>query len=380
MTLPSVALKDFSWVARPAPGAPSKEIPPFRKSLPHTLPALFLSLLCLLVFLCLFLFPNETRAQCSGRVINPVTDVCWSCVFPIKLGGATLASGKNDDPETDANALCMCTSGANVTIGLNMSFWEPVRTAEIVRTPYCFPSLGGLELDVGVRAPAHGRTPNKSASGTRTSFYQVHWYHTPWLFVMEALLDTACLEQSAWDLAYMTELDPLWDDSFSSFFLNPDASLFANPAALAACAADCTAASASGALSELYWCAGCQGDIFPLTGWVGAHVTFPQAASLLTARMTMKLHRQGLQWAAYGQKGQCGPYLEPIMDKRLYRTQMVYPARSTAKAGGRCCYPMGASTALWASGKTWAAGGEDAAFLIFRKRDCCQGSGLAPSG
>lgn len=74
----------------------------------------------------------------KGRIINPITDVCWSCVFPIKLGGVTLSSGKNADPETDANRLCLCASGANITVGLNMSFWEPLRTAEVVRTPYCF--------------------------------------------------------------------------------------------------------------------------------------------------------------------------------------------------------------------------------------------------
>lgn len=171
------------------------------------------------VFLfCSFRFSRKLQRQ---EFHNPITDVCWSCVFPIKLGGVTLSSGNNADPETDANRLCLCASGANITVGLNMSFWEPLRTAEVVRTPYCFPSLGGLELNVGIRAPAHGRTPNKSTSAQRSSFYQVHWYFTPWLFILEVLLDTKCLEQSAWDLAYMTELDPLWDDSVTTFFLNP---------------------------------------------------------------------------------------------------------------------------------------------------------------
>ena len=108
-------------------------------------------------------------------------------------------------------------------------------------------------------------------------------------------------------------------------------------------ATDCVGATSSLPISELYWCAGCHGGIFPLTGWVGSHVHFPQASSLLVARFTMKLHRSGLQWAAYGEKGQCGPYLEPIMDKRVYRTQMMYPARTTGKRDGRCYYPMGAS-------------------------------------
>ena len=179
------------------------------------------SLLMLLLSFCFA--ASASAGNCKGRIINPITDVCWSCVFPIKLGGVTLSSGNNADPETDANRLCLCASGANLTVGLNMSFWEPLRTAGVVRTPYCFPSLGGMELNVGIRAPAHGRTPNKSTSAQRSSFYQVHWYFTPWLFILEVFLDTKCLEQSAWDLAYMTELDPLWDDSVTTFFLNPDA-------------------------------------------------------------------------------------------------------------------------------------------------------------
>lgn len=232
-----------------------------------------------------------------------------------------------------------------------------------------------MDLDVGIRAPAHGRTPNKSQSGRRSSFYQVHWYHTPWLFVLEVLLDTACLEQSAWDLAYLTELDPLWDDSVSTFFLNPDVSLFASGAAAAACAADCVSSTAGLPQESLYWCAGCQGGIFPLTGWVASHVHLPQAASLLTARFLMKLHRSGLQWASYGEKGQCGPYLEPIMDKRVYRTQMVYPARRHRKGRRPMLLPgRGFNRPLVFREKPGASGGEDAAFLIYRKRDCCQGS------
>lgn len=30
---------------------------------------------------------------CQGEILNPVTDVCWSCVFPVKIGGkASLSS------------------------------------------------------------------------------------------------------------------------------------------------------------------------------------------------------------------------------------------------------------------------------------------------
>ena len=318
---------------------------------------------------------SQAQASCSGRIINPVTDVCWECLFPITIGNnLSFQTGPFTDVEMDAEALCACSGEANITLGMNLGFWEPIRTLEIVREPFCFPSLGGVSLGDKTFAPAHGRTPNPKERGHRTSFYQVHWYHTPWLYLLEILLDTTCLEQSAWDVAYMTELDPLWDDSTSSFFLFPDVTLFANPIAIGACSLDCVAATTRLPMNDLYWCAGCAGSLFPLTGWVNAHITDEQAFSLLTQRFTLKLHREGLLWRQWGKDGQCGPQFEMVMSKNVYRTQMLYP---TSKTEGQCCRPFGASTAPDAlGGLTPIVKGEDAAFLIWRRRDCCQGARL----
>ena len=171
---------------------------------------------------------QHCMAACYGRITNPVTDVCWECVFPIIVGQNTsLISGSGfPNVTTDADAMCSCRGEADITVGMNLGFWEPIRTIEIVREPFCFPSLGGIKMGGRFTAPAHGRTPSPKKRGHRTSFYQVHWYHTPWLYLLEVLFDTKCLEASPWDVAYMTELDPLWDDSMSSFLLNPDVTLF----------------------------------------------------------------------------------------------------------------------------------------------------------
>ena len=98
------------------------------------------------------------------------------------------------------------------------------------------------------------------------AFYQAHWYHTPWLFVLEAVVDTSCLENAAWDLAYLTELDPIWGDALASFVLAPESAIFANPMAVAACAMDCTAASVmnfSGAAAVRAVCILWQGGSLP---------------------------------------------------------------------------------------------------------------------
>lgn len=311
---------------------------------------------------------------CNGKFMNPITDICWSCVFPLKVGGANIFSMGQEDNGTSkgGNPLCACTNGGIPRVGLKVSFWEPARIVEVVRSPYCFPSLGGIKLDVGIDAPAHGRSQRKG--DPRGSFYQVHWYINPLMFWLEVLVDTACLEQGVFDLAYFTEVDPLWADSELTFILNPDVSLFTSIIAQGACAADCVAATSGFPLNELFWCAGCQGSMYPLDGYVGTHVGGVQASVLLTQRMTNKMHREGLIWAASGSDGLCGYYPQPLMDKTNYKMQMVYPVRATQKIAGKCCQPYGRTTTIWGAGKEFPYKGEDFSYQIFRKRDCCQGA------
>lgn len=329
----------------------------------------------------LFLILNMTglaraAGTCEGSFPNVFTDICWSCVGPIKVGGATVMNmgGVQDDNNSASGFGCFCNNGANIKVGVKVSFWEPSRIAEVVKTPYCFPTLGGANLDLGVSAPGHYRDAD-TKSGAGTSFYQVHWYVNPVMYLAEFLLDTGCLDKQGFDLGYMTELDPLWADSESTFILNPDASLFTNLAAKAACAADCVAASVGFTINSLFWCAGCQGSMYPLTGWVGSHISGVQASALLTQRFTNKLHREGLMWNASGNDSLCGYTLQPLMDKTNYKMQLLHPTPATDKVFGQCCSPFGRTTTHWQAGKEIPyRGGENFTYQIYRKRDCCQGA------
>src|SRR5690554_7922717 len=78
------------------------------------------------------------------------TDICWACLFPIKVAGAQLTPGKA--PEDAATQhLCLCSKGSSgiYTPGLVVSMWEPARIIEHVKTPGCSPSLGGARLPLG---------------------------------------------------------------------------------------------------------------------------------------------------------------------------------------------------------------------------------------
>lgn len=309
-------------------------------------------------------------STCTGKFPNPITDICWSCILPISIGSATIANfGGQEDIPNPPNALCNC--GTQPTIGLSVGFWEPARHVEAVRKPFCLVSLGGVDLDPGIPAPEAARFTTES--GDTNSFYQAHFYINPVMYWLEVVTDWPCLEKGSFDLAYLTEVDPLWNDDELNLILNPEAVLFANPIAVAACAADCVAASLGFGIQNLFWCAGCQGGLYPLNGNVPYHMGGVRTSALIAERLTAKMHRELISWGWHGTPGLCGPYFLLQMDKNAYKTQLTYPIPNTVKDSGRCCQPFGRTTVIWGAGKEYPVKGEDFAYMLFRKRNCCVG-------
>jgi conjugal transfer pilus assembly protein TraU len=308
-------------------------------------------------------------STCTGRFVNPVTDICWSCVLPISIGSIPIVPGGQRDIANPSSPICACP-GTPPRVGVTLGFWEPARQIDVTRTPFCMVALGGVSLNPGIDLGMGAQNTRLTGTAT-TSFYHVHYYVNPVLAWMQVLLDFACLESTPFDIAYMTEFDPLWQDDDLALILNPDAILFANPISVAACAVDCVAATAGFGRPELFWCAGCQGAVYPLTGRVSVHIGGVQASTLLAQRMMAKMHRELIAWGYHGSAALCSPYILPVMDKTAYKTQMTYPVPSTLKLDGRCCQTFGETTQLWGAGREFPIKGEDFSYLIFRKRNCC---------
>jgi conjugal transfer pilus assembly protein TraU len=320
------------------------------------------------VFGCLFLAFSllvfqPLHAKCVGRFVNPVTDICWKCLFPIKIAGFTIAKG-GADPESVNKLLCTCGKPLP-RVGIPVSFWEPARLVDVTRTPYCLVNMGGISVaNTGTRG--RGDIEEDQDTVTKKSFYQVHWYTYPVVYWLELLIDFVCLESLSIDLAYVTELDPLWNDDEKNSILNPEALLFGNVIAQAACAADCIAVTANLPLDPLFWCGGCQGSLYPFTGTVDHHTGGVQASLLIVQKMIARLHREGLLWGYMGEAGLCGKYFMPFIRKSQYRTQMTYPVSNTKN-----CHPLGHTEIFWGAGKEFPYKGSDFGYLIWRKRDCC---------
>ncbi len=327
------------------------------------------SWLLLCIHLCLLVvFSSISSIQaCSGRFVNPITDICWSCLFPITIGPVKVSGGHREDTPNARQIPCQCPRFPYV--GIPVGFWEPARLVDVTSVPFCMVNMGGKKIATStVGYGVHGANGSRR---TQNSFYQVHWYIYPVVYWLELIVDFLCLEQQSFDVAYMTELDPLWNADELSFILNPEAVLFGNLIAQAACAADCTAATSGFPLDPLFWCGGCQGSLYPFTGNNAAHNGGVQASLLMVQRMMAKLHRELLLWGTSGTTNAeiCDKYPLPVIKKTQYKTQMTYPIPTTR--GPMACNPLGRTEVIWGSGREFPYKGEDFGYLIWRKRNCC---------
>lgn len=304
----------------------------------------------------------QSAVDCVGRFVNPITDVCWKCLFPITIAGVKIAGSPMADTPYARNLLCFCPRpGIAVPVpGIPIGFWEPVRLVDVTKSPMCMVSLGGISLGTSSQ---RGIKDDKEG----TAFYHVHWYIYPVIYWLEILLDFMCLEMASVDVAYLTEFDPLWGDDAKSAILNPESLLFANIAAQSVCIADCISLS-TGQLSNdaMFWCAGCQGSIYPFTGTTPYHNGGVGTSTLIVSKFMAKLHRQLMLWGYYGTEGLCGKYPMPIIQKSQYRLQMTYPIPEVSS-----CKKIGETEVTWQSGREFPIKGEDFGYLIWRKRDCC---------
>lgn len=311
-------------------------------------------------------------AECKGHFVNPITDICWDCIFPITIGSMHVVPGDYPDTENPASPICLCKAPAPVfqRVGVTIGFWEPFALVDVTRDPYCMVNMG-FKLSVKDQGLGGSEMP---ASDGRGAFYYVHWYKYPVIYWLQIITSLACVQTGEFDLAYLTELDPTWNDDELAFVLNPEATLFSNPIAQTACAADSikTGSDSQTAIDSLFWCLGSQGSTYPLTGNVAFQTSPLQAATLLAERMDFKMHREGLVWDTTGEGSGffdapiCHQYPTPIMPKSRYRYQLVNTIPDASQ-----CHPFGHMVSTWETGHVNPADGDNYGFLIFKKRNCC---------
>jgi len=285
----------------------------------------------------------------------------YTAMFPLRVAGITLVPGRIPDSGGSVGSpICVCPDPFP-RVGIPVSFFEPSRLIEVVKDPFCFPSMG---FGLGTSEGTLGGTSGSGEGDGQSTFFQAHYYIFPIYAMLEILTDFLCLQTTGFDVAYLTEVDPLWNNDTLSAIINPEALLFGNPISNLACMADSVSSAVYEPLDPLFWCKGSWGNAYPLTGQTGSD-GYVEASASVAASLIYKLHRQLILWGSWGQAGLCGYYPAPIWKKSAYRLQIVTPIANPFAT------TIGTTGTLWSSGKNPPFEGDNFSYLLFKKRECC---------
>ena len=314
---------------------------------------------------------NPSKALCQNVSIlseKLITSVPWKELFPIRIGLAKLGSGKEpDDRAKTSTGLCLCEDSAGMFHpGVTTGFWRPQRLIELTRSPCCLMALGGHKLPI-VDQRRWGTLGSANIPKGLT-YLHAHVYSLPLIEMLNMYTGIGgCTSDLVdFDLINLSEVDPSWNHPELAALLSPDLAAYANPAAMNACTADGVAALNSQPMDNLHWCAGSWGSLYPLSGFTSTYGHFADNTSLLATRALAKIHRIGLGRKTIGEEAQCKSKITPWIPKSQYKMSMFWPEPEKQKA-----HWIGASAATWGMHRH-PLGKDDAMYLLWQYRDCCQ--------
>lgn len=315
------------------------------------------------LFLTVFL-ATPAKATCTTQ-FNLLNLVNWRSIFPITVAGVDWVQSSDTVTTVDLykSPICVCPAPPPlfIRIGIPIGYWEPARYIETVKDPGCLPSLG-MNLNITSGGELAGTNASVASTGSHYTAAQAHYFIYPVWAMFGLLTDSICAEASGFDVAYMTEFDPLWQDDSLSAIINPEAVLFGNPVTQAACIADSVASTAGLSLSPLFWCMGSWGSAYPLTGHIGSS-NYTEANAGIAARMLYKLARELLVCDTNVNICSCVP--TPIWIKQNYKMHAAVPVKDFS------AHPIGRSGLLWSSLKNPPVGGDNFVWTLYRRRNCC---------
>jgi conjugal transfer pilus assembly protein TraU len=347
-------------------------------------------LLFLFIFLIVFLKKSFAGAFCNAAgfqspLLNPITTINWSCIFPIVLGGIRIPNpfGYATSPlepmaptysQLDFNTIhtpltiCMRQTpvGPIPVPAIPVGLWIPIGIIEIVRTEWCSPSLNTM---LGSPSPV-GQGTRTEGGEDKNSFYNVHFIAFPLGKILDQLMDFVCINLTGLadiDYLYLSEIDITWHNDLISLWENPEALLFNNPVINLACAADCASATSGFPNDALVWCNGCLGNVYPFSG----HITGDTRASAVWLRIAAKLVAKMSRYAMLRltttpavYTGACVEIPTFFWVKHQYKFQFVFPVQSVG------CYPPGVHPFAWETLRQIPAMGEDAILILWIKKEC----------
>lgn len=272
--------------------------------------------------------PAFAEGLCKGDFFNPITDPDWNNIFPITILGMSLG-GNSNPPQMYVPPVCVCPGAMGVpSPGIGITYWQPLYIAEIEKTAGCASSLGGMKIlsgYEGLNSEQGFFSDDKGAA--QSTRMQLHWYEYPLFALLDIFKGMGCKSSNGFNLMYVSEIDPTWQDDVWAGIFNPESSLFANITAQTACTVDSVAANFAHPVDPLFWCAGTWGGVYPMSGNANQSLYPFQLNHLVLAKYMARAARLGLAWQTIGPSAICSAHPNPVWVKSQYRVNQVYPIR-----------------------------------------------------
>ncbi|STO91488.1 conjugal transfer pilus assembly protein TraU [Fluoribacter dumoffii] len=137
----------------------------------------------------LFFIGSLHASQCKGHFVNPITDICWDCLFPLTIGSSEVVKSQYPDTKNPGSPVCSCPNKLQL-LGVTIGYWEPFALVDVTRKPYCMVNLG-VQLHIKDQGLGGSQMPDTDGRG---AFYYVHWYKYPLMYWLQVLTSIGCME------------------------------------------------------------------------------------------------------------------------------------------------------------------------------------------
>lgn len=307
--------------------------------------------------------------KCSkGSVFNPITEVAWNGIFPLRVGGVKIAQGPLPD-SADASGtkspICACKNDKGTWLGLEVGFWDINNLVEVVQEPGCSPTIGA-SLMMNDRGFFGGTV--KSNTAAPFVFKQAHWIKFPVIGILGLLKDMKCITtQGGFDYAYFTEPDPTHNSDLLAVTKRPDNLVFAFPGfdllqpanVLLAHTAGDVFPAAYDSMFWLWW-----DTIYPLSGSKGSPHDL-ESSSQVAARQIYMFYGTGI--LRDNVKNVCNSEVAFMPKKSHWRFQLAKPKKTPTP------YVPGQSEFLWGlGGKNPPFKEGNFLYVLFQRKRCCE--------
>lgn len=278
---------------------------------------------------------QASKPGCVGKMWNPLGDLDFRLMGGIKIGPFPLmkAPTLGEPPAHDVNAACFCKDGLNTGWGFSMTFWMPSYINDVARQGGCLGFLAGTNiLPAFVSLSSAQEYSTHTRRSENTTSMQIHWaYADVTAIAGKALFEKCNAVTGSLDIAYMTEVDFVYNNDVYSAIMAPQNAILAAVPMLAqmTCGVE-SMANTLGDWQDSGLCAWA-GTRFPLSGnSIGK--TSAQVTNMdVTVKYLARAALMGVTKKTMGDDVVCQPKYSMTYDPFQHRYQWAFPGKVSTR-------------------------------------------------